>query len=112
MIELTRKKAEMEWESGVYTYDEFYGIKLRVVGISVLSFAESVQELLVDYLHLPPLIGIGTIGAVSGDGIVYVMPDMGDLTLIWEWRLTGATSKSYACIKLSLEPFWRTRSFC
>ncbi len=66
------------------------------------------QKLLVDYvcalLILPPPTGIVTIGVVSGDGIVYVMLVMGGLTLIWEWRLTGATSKSYDRIKLSLAP--------
>ncbi len=33
------------------TYEEFFGILLRDVGIDVLSFAESVQKLLVDYLR-------------------------------------------------------------
>jgi hypothetical protein len=38
------------------TYDDFYGIMLRVVDIGVLSFADAVQSLLVKYLRLidPP----------------------------------------------------------
>ncbi len=78
---------------------------LRVVGISVLSFADTVQSLLVDYLRLtdPPLpISILKIGAAIGDGIVYAKPGMLDPTLIWEWRLIGATSKSYSRLKLCL----------
>ncbi len=79
------------------THDEFYGILLRVVRIGVLSFADTVQSLLVDYLCLidPPLpIGFLEIDVVRGDGIVYAMPGMRDQTRIWEWRLIGATSKS------------------
>jgi hypothetical protein len=49
-------------------------------------------------------IGIATINAASGDSIFYAMQDMGDLTLIWDWNLTGATSKSYARIKLTSAP--------
>jgi hypothetical protein len=62
----------------------------------LLSVLKS-QELLVDYLLLVDPTAANwycDIGAANEDGIVYVMPNMRDLTLTWEWRLIGAISKS------------------
>ncbi len=77
-------------------YDDFYGKALKVVDVNVLSFADHVQALLVDYIRdmlaQPRAAEWFANGGLVREGAGHLrMLAMRDAITTWGWRSTGET---------------------